>query len=209
MESSAAYPPPPWRMHGQMWLTLVRTTADAGPERPAGVYGVGLVDYQEPSPLTYGELLVARQVTIPRPESGRSPTSGKHVTVTDIWVDSAPSRAGGRELWGVPKELADFTWDRPDPCRCPRSAVVRAGSAEIARVELAAPKMLLPRIPFRGSTWQRRDDGSPVVARLRGSARTFPIRARWDFPADGPLGWLRGSRQLATVAMDGFRMEFA
>src|SRR5688500_11963713 len=99
------FPSPPWRMTGQLWLTLVRTARPGPGGRPAGTYGVALVDYQEGSPLTYGELLVARPVKV---EDG--PNAGKHVTVTDIWVDSAPSREGGRSLWAVPKELATFGW---------------------------------------------------------------------------------------------------
>ena len=53
------YPPAPWRMHGSLWLTVLKVRADVDGRHPAGTYGVALVDYQEPSPLTYGELLVA------------------------------------------------------------------------------------------------------------------------------------------------------
>ena len=92
------YPPAPWNMHGQLWLSLFRVREGDHPDRPAGVYGAALVSYERPSPLTYSELLVARQVE-------------KKVTISDIWVDSADSRDGGRELWAIPKDLCDFRFE--------------------------------------------------------------------------------------------------
>ena len=56
------YPPAPWNMHGQLWLSLFRVREGDHPDRPAGVYGAALVSYERPSPLTYSELLVARPV---------------------------------------------------------------------------------------------------------------------------------------------------
>ena len=60
MSGQASYPLPPWHMHGSLWLTAFRLGEDVDDRHPAGTYGVALVDYVEPSPLTYGELLVAR-----------------------------------------------------------------------------------------------------------------------------------------------------
>lgn len=200
-----SFPAPPWRMHGQMWLSLFRVPQGGPDGRPPGVYGVGLVDYQEGSPLTYGELLVARQVTVPRSD----PHPGKHVTVTDIWVDSVPSREGGRALWAVPKDLADFTWATVGSGRMPATeAVVATAQGRIAEVSFHRPRILLPRVPFSGSTWQRREDGSSVAASLTGSARSFPCRGIWEFDPDGPLAWLAGLRPVASFAMHDFRMTF-
>ena len=194
------FPSPPWRMQGQLWLTLLRSPRPGPGDRPAGMYGVALVDYQQGSPLTYGELLVARPVKV---EDG--PTAGKHVTVTDIWVDSVPSREGGRSLWAVPKELATFDWSTPvRDARRPVTAVV----AGIAEASFGAPRMVLPRVPFSGTTWQPREDGSSVVASLTGSSRAFPVRGSWTFDPDGPLGWLVGSRTVASFVMRDFRMTF-
>ena len=90
------YPDAPWHMHGQLWLSLFRVREGDHPDREPGVYGVALVSYERPSPLTYSELLVATPVD-------------KRVCITDIWVDSADSRDGGRELWAIPKDLCDFS----------------------------------------------------------------------------------------------------
>ena len=96
--SDQTYPAAPWDMHGQLWLSLFRVAHAVDELRPAGVYGVALVRYEDPSPLTYGELLVAH--TVKKPVKG--------VTITDIWVDSPASVAGGRELWAIPKGLCEF-----------------------------------------------------------------------------------------------------
>ena len=194
------FPSPPWRMQGQLWLSVVRTARPGPGGRPAGTYGVALVDYQQGSPLTYGELLVARPVAV------RSvPDAGRHVTVTDIWVDSEPSRQGGRSLWAVPKEIAAFDWstDRRD-ARRPVSALVPG----IAQAAFGAPRAVLPRMPFSGTTWQPREDGSSVVASLSGSSRVFPVRGSWTFDPDGPLAWLVDARVLASFVMRDFRMVF-
>ena len=47
------------------------------------------------------------------------------------------------------------------------------------------------------------------TAALTGSAKALPCRGRWEFAADGPLGWLAGARQLASFRQAGFRMSFA
>lgn len=192
------FPSPPWNMVGDLWLSLFRVSDVPG--RPDGVCGVALVDYQPGSPLTYHELLVARLV-----KDGRQ----RRVTISDIWVDSAASVEGGRALWAIPKELADFGHQttRHGPLGSAGWSA-SLGEQPIVSATFRDASRLAPRVPFAGSTWQRHEDGRPVVADLTGSARTLPARSRWDFAPDGPLGWLHGRRPLATVRMVGFRMSF-
>ena len=40
-----SYPPAPWQMHGQLWVSLFRVREGDHPDRPAGVYGAALVSY--------------------------------------------------------------------------------------------------------------------------------------------------------------------
>lgn len=186
-----AYPPAPWQMHAQLWLSLFRVPAAQG--RPGGVHGVALVRYDDPSPLTYGELLVARPVTSP----------GTGVTIDQIWVDSAASMAGGRELWAIPKELCDFDQEsvRTGPLSRTtwRASLGRRPIVEAAFSDLSGAA---PRLPFRATTFQPGIDGGPDrTARMVGSSRTLPCRARWSFASDGPLGWLAGRRPLASFRM--------
>ncbi|GAB2883827.1 acetoacetate decarboxylase family protein [Nocardioides pacificus] len=192
------FPSPPWNMVGELWLSLFRVSGV--PDRPDGVCGVALVDYQPGSPLTYHELLVARLV-----KDGRN----KRVSISDIWVDSAESMEGGRALWAIPKELADFRLETSHigPVGSARWSA-SLGEQPIASASFLDTSRLAVRTPFSGSTWQEHDDGMPVVAELTGSARSLPAWGSWDFAADGPLGWLHGRQPLATFRMKSFRMSF-
>jgi acetoacetate decarboxylase len=193
------YPAPPWAMQGQLWLSLFRVRGVEG--RPDGVYGAAFVSYEPGSELTYTELLVARRVAQPE----------RAVSITDIWVDSPESMEGGRELWAIPKGLCDFTTETRRQGPLSRTEVAAAITGEpIARARFSDVSRLAPRLPFRGGTWQPPLDGGeePKTARLHGSARSLPCRARWDFAADGPLGWLAGRRAVASFRMSDFRMTF-
>jgi acetoacetate decarboxylase len=195
------YPPAPWNMHGQLWLSLFRVRAGDHPDRAPGVYGVALVRYEQPSPLTYGELLVAHMVE-------------KAVNITDIWVDSPASVAGGRALWAIPKDLCDFTFRSDRHALLTRTAWSASLDGQpIVSAEFADASRFAPRLPFKGNTWQRRAAPDPragedVTASLTGSSKAAPCRARWDFAPDGPLGWLHGKHTLASFRQADFTMSF-
>ncbi len=182
-------------MHGQLWLSLFRVREGDHPDRDPGVYGVALVSYERPSPLTYSELLVARSV------------DGK-VTITDIWVDSADSRDGGRELWAIPKDLCDFDLATEGNRVQHTNWRTRLDGTPIASARFTDVSNATFRMPFKGATRQTRDNGEEVVAALTGSAKSLPCRGRWQFDPAGPLGWLAGKRSLASFRMADFQMSF-
>ena len=191
------YPAPPWQMQGQLWLSLFRVRGVEG--RPDGVYGAAFVSYEPGSELTYSELLVAH------------PGPDRAVSITDIWVDSPESVEGGRELWAIPKGMCEFTFDTGRRGRLSRAEwSASISGARVARAQFSDVSRFAPRLPFRGATWQPPLEGGdePKTATLRGSARTLPCRARWDFDVDGPLGWLAGRRTLASFRMSDFEMSF-
>lgn len=210
--SEVPYPPAPWRMVGQQWLSLFRLRDDVDERRPAGVYVVAWVSYEEGSPLTYHELLVARPVRSGEAGAAADKAAGRRVTITDIWVDSPESVAGGRALWAIPKGLCDF--DLESAHRGPLTQTTWSASAQrrpIASARFTDVSRAALRVPFRGGTWQPPIDGGtePKYAELTGSGRTLPCRGRWTFDRGGPLGWLADARQLASFRMAGFRMSFA
>jgi acetoacetate decarboxylase len=186
-------------MQGHMWLSLfpVRTGT---PERPAGLYGAAFVDYVEGSVLTYRELLLSRLVL-----DGAMP----RVHITDIWVDSAASRDGGRSLWAIPKDLAELHVQE----RGVGPSLRAAGDANINGSPIAAARFTGARVPslrtpFRFTISQEHDDGSRVVTPVSGTSCNMPVRGRWDFGADGPLAWLHGRRPVGSFRLGGFRMTF-
>ncbi|MFS8104202.1 acetoacetate decarboxylase family protein [Lentzea alba] len=101
----ASYPPAPWRSGGTMWIALLPTTRPV--PVPEGLTPVGkdrlvlMVIRYRTGTLCYDELIIGRLVRHNRRVG---------VWVHAIWVDSAASLWGGRQIWGVPKQLATFTW---------------------------------------------------------------------------------------------------
>lgn len=198
-----SYPPAPWHMHGSLWLSVFRLREDADERHPAGHYGVALVSYVEPSPLTYHELLVARTT---RDGDGKGA-----VTITDIWVDSVASQAGGRALWAIPKDLCDF--DMESTFRGPVTSTdwtALAGRSPIVDASFTDVSRAAPRVPFSGRVIQPGIAEHPETARvaMKGSAKALPCRARWSFASNGPLAFLGQARQLGSFRMSSFRLAF-
>lgn len=181
------FPPSPWSMRGHLYLSLWRLGRT--------VVGTAFVDYQPASELTYAELLRARPT-----RHGRRPA----VTITDIWVDSPASRAGGRTLWALPKDLAGFSMRYAEQFR----GEAHTDGRPVAVAEFDPGRRLPGRLPFRSRTRQRRDSGEVVVTPLTGSAWVRRARAWWKFPEDGPFADLRGRRPLTSVVLEDFDLRF-
>jgi len=206
-----AYPPGPWHVRSELLVSVLRVPVDrlAGlpdalptgfAEVPVGgsaFVGLAAIRYLPGGVLTYDELLVAVLSTDDR---------SLRVTIPQIWVTSAASRAGGRELWGIPKGLARVTRSTVPGSR-PGSTSVRTevrtpDGDPVARVTSRLGGRLLPvPVVLPLSTAQRRVDGSTVVAHnaVRGTLRRLAVR--WDLPEAGPLGHLHGIRPVASVAV--------
>lgn len=198
------YPAPPWELHGQAHGHAYLVRAERLPPTPDGfdplvVAGRGLavaawVDYREPSPLTYGELLAG--------------VVGRHrgdllFSVTHMWVDSAASRAGGRELWGYPKELADLDL-RVDPTG---GAAAVGPNGRLATGTFRGRSVLPGRMSMRSATVQPlRGETLRVHAVMRGG----PMLGTGRFTPDpaGELGWLEGARRLASFGLRDFHFSF-
>ncbi len=198
--SPVTFPSPPWRLQGDLWLSLFPVRSGGTTDRPAGLYGVGFADYKERSVLRYRELLVARLVrhgAVPR------------VNVTDMWVNSSASREGGRSLWGMPKELAELhVTDRRLGPTVRTSCDANITGAPIAAARFMAVDSPTVRMPLRFTTSQHRPNGGPVVTQVSGSAKALPCLGKWDFGARGPLAWLHGRHPVMTFRFRDFRVLF-
>lgn len=195
------FPSPPWQMRAQMWLSVFRVPDTGRDDRDPGLYGAAFVSYEEGSALTYRELVVARLLDARR----------RTLRITDIWVDSEESLRGGRSLWAIPKELA--TLDVEDRRLGPAAHTsFTAADADRGR-EMAsgrfasAPGAALLRTPYSAVASQP-GDGGTVRTPMRGSARTLPALAAWNFAADGPLGFLHGRRPLVSFRLRDMRLTF-
>ena len=198
----SGYPQEPWELHGQLHTSvflvpLAEVPLDVPPGcRPVriGRYGVvatAWVSYEPGGVLSYHELMATVLV---RRGLRLMPT------VTRIWVDSTASRDGGRELWGIPKELAGFEFAG--------KSYAAAGDAGPIASGTVRPLVWLPGrwpLAFR------------VAQVLAGAAKVPPVRARArlglaraTFVADrtGPLAFLAGRRPLLSSSVGDFRMWF-
>lgn len=194
-----SYPAEPWDLHGHAYIGIWLIPRKDLPQphspatRPVTIFGRGIVSaaffvYEQPSPLTYDEVMSTVLV-----RDGWRP----RVSITHIWVNSPASRDGGRDLWAIPKELAEFD------VSAHTSYVARdIGSLAVGRIR--RPPFALP-LGFRIAQDRQ---GSLKVSRVRGRIRVGLGSARWQFTQDGPLGFLNGRRPLLTLAAKPFHLLF-
>lgn len=199
-ESTRAYPPPPWRLSGQAWLGLF--PADATVPLPPDLQPLLsprwlillLVRYQSGT-LRYDEFAVGALVRL-----GRWPG----VWVDRMWVTDEVACRGGREIWGLPKDLARITWAGP-------SVLVTDRDGEIATLRLENRPLRLPPVPVpvlwfgefaghRGFTVAR-FQGWPVWGSFRIETWTDRLPYR---PASQPL--LSIAARLFRLTVPGARM---
>ncbi|NEQ32746.1 MAG: acetoacetate decarboxylase family protein [Leptolyngbya sp. SIO4C5] len=144
-EFSQTYPPAPWQLIGTAIQTLqpvslarsrsfIPDQFDIVPIWPGKTLGgLYFAQYVTGSTLTYQELIVI---------SGLVRYAGKlGFWISHIYVDNLASVAGGRQIWGLPKEVATFTW-RGEPLQ------VGAEQSAIALCELTA-QVASPRLPLQ------------------------------------------------------------
>jgi hypothetical protein len=203
MTDETSYPPEPWDLKGLGYVSLWLVPARALPALPPGVRPISLlgkavvatafVDYLPGGLLPYHELLVA-----PLVRHGVRPG----LSITDIWVDSPASRAGGRELWGIPKELAEFELTH-EPVFHGTARVDGTLAADVT-VHKKNARARLP-FPLRGTTLQTLNDALASTP-LRATGKVRLASASWH--VDGPLWWLRPYRPFLTIAAEDFGLRF-
>lgn len=109
------YPPPPWKLKGYACLaalhlidvahvrSLVPKELSIVPILPGKTLGgIYVATYGEGSTLTYNELIVVSAIAYGAGRVGS--------WISHIYVDHPDSVMGGREIWGLPKEMARFEW---------------------------------------------------------------------------------------------------
>jgi acetoacetate decarboxylase len=182
--TAGGYPAPPWRLRGQAILRLQGLDADLAP-MPAGLSplcifsgrtlgGLYIASYGEGSSLYYNELIVFSALA----------RSGARIGawISDIYVDSERSAAGGREIWGLPKQLAHFR----NHCE----AGVRAVSVSDDKGSVLCEILVQPtgrriKLPVLAPAWSAKGGsmlwffakGTAAVSRTRGEIRVPPTSA--------------------------------
>jgi hypothetical protein len=111
-----SYPAAPWHLQGFSLQTLhLLDTERVRPFIPDHLQifsvlpgktlgGVYIASYGKGSTLEYNELIVVSGLVQQVGQMG--------AWISHIYVDHPDSVAGGRKIWGLPKQIAEFTWDR-------------------------------------------------------------------------------------------------
>ncbi|MEV5597394.1 acetoacetate decarboxylase family protein [Streptomyces sp. NPDC052496] len=189
---SGPYPPPPWHLTGHLWGGLFATESPPAPPPdlsplPVRSLTVFVIRYRAGT-LSYDELIVG---TLAR----RGLRAG--VYVHWIWVDDERSLRGGRRIWGVPKQLAEFRWEGP-------RVRVTDGQGLVAVLRLSAKGPSLPRIPLPMTGFGTLD-GARTVLTARFAARPGAASVRVEeWPARLPA--LRRDRARAGLSAASFTM---
>jgi acetoacetate decarboxylase len=109
------YPPAPWNLYGNALQSfhlidlenakaLVPSDLEIVSVLPGKTLGGLYLSVYEPhSTLSYHELIVVAALVRYRGTVGS--------WISHIYVDHPDSLEGGRNIWGLPKEMADFTWN--------------------------------------------------------------------------------------------------
>lgn len=205
------YPPEPWYLGGTLLLGVFRVPvgevplldealpADHRPVTLGGdtLVGLAVVGYAPGGVLAYDELLTALPTRC---------GATLRVTIPQIWVTSPQSRAGGRELWGIPKEIAQVR--REVSAGAARTEVRTVDGGPVVRLTSRVGGRVLPgRVPVPLPTAQRLD-GRTVVSHNRVVAEVHRLAARWEVAAGGPLGYLAGREPVAQVALTDASVVF-
>jgi hypothetical protein len=184
------HPPAPWRLGGPAVVVpalvpLVRArevipddlqVVPVAPGRTLG--GLIAVTYEPGSTLAYSELVVIAGLV----------RSGRRVGgwISHIWVDSQESVNGGRSIWKLPKELADFELDRPADGT--QRFTARANGVTLVRIAAASPRAEAPLgslVPAISA-----GEGAHWFTLGRSGMRAGPARVRVEMPSDSPFASL-------------------
>lgn len=203
-----AYPQAPWTLQGYALQTL--HLVDIPKARPfippefeiVSVFpgktlgGVYLSYYGTGSVLEYSELIV-----VPGIVSYQGKFGG---WVSHIYVDNSDSVAGGREIWGLPKEIAEFTWQKGDNSL----VTVRQGDKQLCSLSYTNTPLPLStwwRQPLTGSAFSTLD--SNVLFFKSGlESQLKAVSGKLEVPTISPFSQLGLGQPLATVYCDQMRI---
>ncbi len=210
------YPAAPWRLNGQLYGSIWSLSPhDIQVELPsefkllvnlgrASAFA-GFVDYQTGSTLVYHELIGG--VVVRLRSSWRFAFH-----VTNMWVDDAKSRQGGREIWGVPKELAVFRYTYAPTVRT-FAATAQANNGQVLARGHFRPTMGLPRflklpVPFPNLQMLH---SQPYRSSGTFWSSLYLCRGGTIVPADSPLAALGivGRKPIVSFAGLDFKMYLA
>jgi hypothetical protein len=198
-----SYPSAPWALKGFAVQTLqLVDTAHARsfvpPELeiisvlPGKTLGVMyLASYGPGSILAYNELIIVPALTRYRTKIG--------FWISHIYVDHPDSMAGGRAIWGLPKELAQFTWQTGEQ----NQVVVRQGERMLLTLKYGQQRRLWRQPLFLPAISQQ--GGDLLWFKGTFTAQLGFGRGQVDIPAESPFAALGRARAVRTYHYNDMR----
>ncbi|OUL33959.1 acetoacetate decarboxylase family protein [Nostoc sp. 106C] len=198
-----SYPQAPWKLQGYAIQTLHLVSIDrVRPLVPleldiisvwpgkttASVY---LSYYGPGSELEYSELIVVPAVVGSQGKFGG--------WVSHIYVDHVDSMAGGREIWGLPKELADFDWEQG------QRVTVRQGNRKLCTLNYGQ----------QGIAWRQKLGASSFSA-MGADLLIFPaqfesrlglISSQLEVPAESPFSRIDFGQPFLTTRYEDLNLQ--
>jgi hypothetical protein len=200
----SAYPAAPWDLRGRVAVVPVpvRASAARAAGLPSGARlltagpwtlgGLLLADYDETATLRYRELIVF---------SGLATAGGRPAfVVSHIYVDLDASLAGGRAIWGLPKELARFE------ARGGRIAMRAADGRGLATIALRR-RARSARLPLWAGVIGTLG-GVAARTATTGSLRGSQATAHVEVPAESPFAALGLDGRHVALAGDRLALPF-
>ncbi|MBH8565447.1 acetoacetate decarboxylase family protein [Nostoc sp. CENA67] len=196
------YPSAPWTLQGYGIQTLHLVNIERSrPLIPAELKifpvwpgktlaSVYLSYYGSGSVLEYSELIVAPAVVSYRGKIG--------TWVSHIYVDHPDSVAGGREIWGLPKELAQFSWEEG------KRITVRQGNQKLCSLNYNEQSL----------AWRQRLSVSSFSAK-NSDLVIFPsacesmlglIGSQLEIPAESPFSGLGLGQPIFTIRYEQMKL---
>jgi hypothetical protein len=193
-----AYPPAPWNLQGYgiqavHLIDIDRSRLFVPPELKIipilpgkTLGGVYLASYEEGSVLKYSELIVVSAIVQHANKIG--------IWISHIYVDNPDSVMGGREIWGLPKELAQFKWNIDEKSK----SQVRVFQDDRELCTLNFIKWSLPgiQLPISGNVFSTLNS-KLLTFQGRGKFNTHLVGANLKVPSESPFaqlnlgqGWL-------------------
>jgi acetoacetate decarboxylase len=199
-----SYPQAPWTLQGYAIQTLQLIDIEKArplipkeleivsiwPGKTLG--GVYLSAYEFGSVLEYSELIV-----IPAVVSKAGKIGG---WVSHIYVDNSDSVAGGREIWGLPKQLAEFTWEKGEQS----SVIVRQDNRQLCSLSYSRPSFVLP-MPLSGDVFST-FGADLLLFKGEVNSRFGLINSKLEVPAESPFARLNLGQPGLTVYCDDARL---
>ncbi|WP_315791278.1 acetoacetate decarboxylase family protein [Fischerella sp. JS2] len=193
-----SYPAAPWTLKGYALLTshlldvnrvrhLIPKELEIKTVWPGKTLGgVYLSYYSSESVLEYSELIV-----VPATVSYQGKVGS---WVSHIYVDNPDSVAGGREIWGLPKELADFTWENDN------SVTVCQGDRKLCSFRYYQPWFSWPQ-KFGGSSFSTMNSDL-LLFFAESESRLSLVGSKLEVPAESPFAEVGLGQPFLTVRCD-------